>query len=342
MHHYGSHISKSKEGWLPTLEAFHKAGATAAQIFVGNPMGTRMTDKSKADYETMGPQLQRFLKAKDFRLFIHSPYILNFAKDPKKEDPYWIDSLFNELKIAQAIGAQGCVLHMGKAVNQPVQQAVDNMYNNVCEVLARMRQYKMNVKLYLETSAGQGTELFPTVNNSLDDLAAFSKRFSKQDLVNLGFCVDTCHIFAAGYDISTPTQAEAFFKEWAEKIGMEHFGVVHFNNSEKPYGSRVDRHACIQHGKIGVDGLLHFLSLTYRHGIPAILETPGGGQELPIMIAVSKQSPLPNPTPPCQAVTFLENLIMQEDISKTTHPFKPEEEPVSKKKVQWKSKLSPA
>lgn len=339
MHHYGSHISKQKDGWLPTLARVHKAGATAAQVFVGNPMGSRMTEKTMTDYETMGPQIKSFLEKTNFRLFIHSPYILNFAKDPTKEDAYWVKSLLNELKVAQAIGAQGCVLHMGKAVGQPIPQAVDNMYNNVSTVLASMRQNNMTVKLFLETSAGQGSELFPTLNNSLDDLATFFKRFTHQDLTHLGFCVDTCHIFAAGYDISTPFQAEAFFNEWNTKIGMQHLGVVHFNNSEKPYGSRVDRHACIQHGKIGVEGLLHFLSLSYKNGIPAILETPAGLQELPIMIAVSKDTPLPRPHDvPCQGIQFLEKLIQEEKEMLVKEEV---EKPLQKKKVQWKSKTNP-
>lgn len=330
MHHYGSHISKMKGGWLKTLEEVHKNGATAAQIFISNPMGAKMSEKTKADYKDNAPKLRDFINRNNFKLFIHSPYVLNFAKDPSKEEPYWIEALFNELQVAECIGAVGCVLHMGKAVNQSVQAASENMFNNVSTILARMRQEKMNVKLFLETSSGQGTELFATLDNSLDDLATFAKRFSSEDFTHLSFCVDTCHIFAAGYNISTKEQSNGFFECWKEKIGIQHLGVVHFNNSEKPYKSRVDRHACIQYGQIPLDGLLQFLTNSYKHGIPAILETPAGMQELPLMIAVSACSPLPQKDHiVCKGLQVIEKLIL-EDSEKTP-----------KKKVQWKSKPVP-
>lgn len=326
MYYYGSHIGKGKKGWLSTLKEAHQVGATAAQIFVGGPMSARISDKVYREYVEIGKDIKLFARENNFKIFIHSPYVLNFAKDPSTEGAYWIDALLRELQVAEAIGAEGCVLHMGKSVNIKPEQAEDFMFQNVQSLLAKMRHHNLTVKLFLETSSGQGTELFPTTNNSIHAVASFFHRFSSEDRRHLGFCVDTCHIYAAGFDIGTPQQAEAFFDAWTQNIGIEYLGVVHFNNSEKAYQSRVDRHACIQYGKIPVQGLLHFLKLTYQHHIPAILETPAGLRELPILQAVAADTPISIAPPKPQAIVFLENLMKENTVKEET-----------KKKVIWKS-----
>jgi apurinic endonuclease APN1 len=144
------------------------------------------------------------------------------------------------------------------------------------------------VKLFLETSSGQGSEILPTVHNDMSALAAFFARFPKKYHSKLSFCVDTCHIFAAGYDISTKKQAATFMKEWDEKIGLHHLGVVHFNNSVHEVGCRKDRHACIAHGKIPVEGLVEFGMLAMKRGIPVILETPDGPKEIFVLKEMAK------------------------------------------------------
>lgn len=292
-HYYGTHIGKSAKGWLDTLQKAYDSGINAVQIFVGNPMGGKLSEKTEIAYTTTALSIRDFLETKEMKLFIHSPYVLNFAKDPFIEYPYWVDAMLRELKIAEAMGAKGSVLHMGKAVNHTSAEGAELMYQNVKHLLLCIRENKMTVKLFLETSAGQGSELFPTKNGSLQDLADFFERFDTIDKVNLGLCVDTCHIFAAGYDISTPEQARAFYTEWENKIGIQHLGLIHFNNSVYGCGSRKDRHACIQHGAIGIAGLLHFLQLGFERGIPAILETPGALEDISILKAVSHKMYIP-------------------------------------------------
>jgi deoxyribonuclease-4 len=214
---------------------------------------------------------------------------LNFAKDASQEYPYWIDAMVKELQIADMIGAEGCVLHLGKAVSQSQEKAVDNMHKNVCRLLDRVQALGIKAKLFLETSSGQGTEILATSNNTIQELADFFKMFDKKYHDNLSFCVDTCHIYAAGYDIGTSKNVNAFFEEWNLKIGMRFIGLVHFNNSVHGLGSRKDRHACINFGKIPIDGLVTFGKMAIENGIPLVLETPAGPLEIPLLHEIANK-----------------------------------------------------
>lgn len=288
--YYGSHVSHSKTGLIKTLDQLHEMGINAAQIMVTNPMRCRASENSFTKYDSIGDEVMSRLLQYDFKLVIHAPYTLNFAKNPNEQDAYWIDALFRELKIAHRIGAMGCVLHMGKAVNLEKEEAENNFHQNLATLIDCMREAGLDrVKLLVETSAGQGTELYPTIGN-LNDLARFFSRFNESQREYIGICVDTCHIFAAGYDISTSDQSQAFFDEFDEKIGLQHLKVVHMNNSTRELGCRVDRHACLQFGKIGFEGLTTFTQKCYQHNIPVILETPGGIQEVPILASIAGSS----------------------------------------------------
>jgi deoxyribonuclease IV len=275
--YFGGHIPREKGGLTKTLNKILEGGGNSLQIFAGNPHSGKVP---KADYLSQGPEVKAFMQTHNMKLFIHSPYILNFAKDPGAEQPYWIESLWDELEIADALGAEGCVLHMGKSVKNSVEEAERFMVENLRTVVQRLRAAGIKAKVLVETAAGQGTELFATKDGTLDELARLFAKFSPEEKKHIGFCVDTCHIFAAGYDISTPQQVVGFFNEWEAKIGLRHLNVVHLNNSVKDLGSGVDRHACLAYGKIPIDGLATFISRAYSRSIPVILETPAPYQEI--------------------------------------------------------------
>ena len=187
--------------------------------------------------------------------------------------------MIREIGIADAIGADGCVLHLGKAVSDTLEHAIDHMYNNICAVIDAIQTQSISAKLFLETSSGQGTEIL----HRIKDLAAFWKRFPKKYHSHLALCVDTCHIWAAGCDISNVANVDMFFETWEKDIGIKHIGVVHLNNSVHDCGARKDRHACIQYGKIPIDGLQAFYRVCVRHNIPCVLETPEGVDEIAVL-----------------------------------------------------------
>lgn len=279
---YGSHIGKEKKGWIASLESVIAAGGNTSQIFVSSPIA-KLSDSAWKEFQQNGAQIKAFCEKNDHTVFIHSAYTLNFSKNAREEHPYWIDAMVKELTIADMIGARGCVLHMGKAVKLSQEEAEQNMYDNVISLLDRVKAAGIRAKLILETSAGQGSEILATRNNDISRLAAFFKRFPTSYHNNLAFCIDTCHVFAAGYDISTKPQVEAFFKDWETKIGIKHVAVIHFNNSVHELGSGKDRHACLEYGKIPLEGLQAFATHASKHRIPLVLETPEGKGEISIV-----------------------------------------------------------
>jgi deoxyribonuclease-4 len=285
--YYGGHIPREKGKLVNTLKKVLNGGGNCLQIFVGNPY--RSIVSNVEEYRSQAKEVREFILEHDMKLFIHSPYILNFAKDPSEDNAYWINSLYNELQIADILGADGCVLHMGKSVKLEEDVAKTFMYNNLSTVIDMMKSNNIESKIYIETAAGQGTELYPTLH-SIDPLVEFFDQFSIDQRKFIGFCVDTCHIYAAGYDISSPQLVAEFFHEWKSKIGMQHLGLIHINNSTKELGSRVDRHACLAYGKIPFEGIVAFISQAYKHSVPLILETPAPYEEIQYLSEIAMKS----------------------------------------------------
>lgn len=289
MGYFGGHISISKGDLMDKIKAVMSHGANVLQFFAYTPYRASIASKQLDYYEKNGKEIRSLVKSKDLKLFLHSPYILNIAKPMQGDDKdYIVDNMIKELYVSDLVSAVGCVLHMGKATKQAVSDAENNMHEQILAILAKMEETGIKSKLFIETSAGQGTELYVTDKQSLDNLARFYNRFTKAQKKRVGICVDTCHIFAAGYDISKPEQVIGFFDEFEKKIGLEHLGVVHLNNSTRELGCRVDRHACLQYGKIAYDGITTFAMMCYQHGIPVLLETPGVNEEIALLKGIYK------------------------------------------------------
>jgi deoxyribonuclease IV len=276
MYYFGAHIPREKT-LLKTLERLVSVGGNTLQIFAGNPYGGKV---NRNDYETQGPAVKEYLKTNRARIIIHCAYTLNFAKSKSEEHPYWIDALWQDLQIADTLGADGCVLHVGKAVERDIKTAENNMIENLKIVIERCQNNNVSAKIFVETAAGQGTELYPTKDNSLDPLKEMYTHFSGTERNHIAFCVDTCHIFAAGYDISSPEKVVQFFAEWKDKIGIKNLGVIHINNSQNGLGASVDRHACLEYGKIPIKAIDEFIRTAYKLQIPIVLETPAALAEV--------------------------------------------------------------
>lgn len=279
----GSHAGRDAKGGFPvTLEQMYQMGCKCVQVVVGSTIA-RLSESAEKKYLKEAKAVKDVLQRLEMKLFVHSPYTLNFAKDPDGEadGPYWIDWMVRLLKICDAMGAEGCVLHMGKAVGLGVDVAQKFFFENLCSVIDHMGD--MKTKLIIETSAGQGTELYPTLQNNMDPLVEFFEQFTEEQRKHVGLCVDTCHIFAAGYDISTEEGAQRFWREFEERIGLEHLIVVHMNDSMKGLGARVDRHAPLESGKIGLEGLGAFAKQANLYEIPQVLETPTPARDIVVL-----------------------------------------------------------
>ena len=242
------------------------------QIFVSNPYG-KINPNLLAKYAEIGPEIKQYCKENDMKIVIHSPYTLNFGIDCEHK-PQKLELIFNELQVAHMIGAIGCVIHVGKHLETSVTESKNWMKYYIDQMIDYIKINKLKSKIILETSAGQGTELFPSLDNSMQELIEFYNQFSKTSKKYFKLCIDTCHIFVAGYDIRKKAQVKRLFQQLLEEEILENVAVIHFNDSKKPLGSRVDRHEAIGYGSIGPNGLSEILKLAKKYSIPCVLETP--------------------------------------------------------------------
>ena len=263
----GKHMSVSK-GIVNAVEETHKMGCNVLQIFAKSPQSTRYKCKFRDD------EMEKANKIMDqhtIDIVCHSSYMLNFAKPPS-EIQWAIDSLVEDMHIMQKLDGIGCVIHMGKQCKMPSEE--ECFQNKVTSLQIAMDASPPEVKLILETAAGQGTELCVEI----EKLGKLYKMFPKKYQDRIIFCVDTCHIFAAGYDSRTEQDVDSFLELWDREIGTEHIGLIHMNDSKDVCGAKKDRHESISVGKIGdkdLTGFKRWIRFAKENEVPVILETPG-------------------------------------------------------------------
>lgn len=216
--------------------------------------------------------IRNSLKKYNILSVVHAPYTINIAAD-WDEYSCSINNLIDQIELASYIGSFGVVVHFGKQMKLSKQRAMNNMYSSLLYVHNKTKKY--NVKIILETTAGQGSEMCYL----LEDLAYFFNKFSKHrnhEIKNrFRLCVDTCHIFAAGYDIKTKKNIDIYLSNFENLIGLNNIALIHLNDSKKDLGSRVDRHESLGKGYIGEKGLKYFIDIFKKNNTPIVLETPG-------------------------------------------------------------------
>lgn len=247
MYPIGRHISKGSDLSL-TLRSLPEADLPV-QIFVSNPKsGVTPNLDVRAVSEVIG---ERSLK-----VFIHTPYILNLSSEERKS---WTASILSEnCSVGVSSGCKGVVVHTGARVKRTEEQALDTMEEVVRSCLSSAGP---SCPILLETPCGEGTEVVTTV----ESLRSFFYRFSEEERRHLGLCVDTCHVFAAGYD---PLE---YLHSWYEDAPVP-VRLIHFNDSVHPCGSYKDRHALVGSGEIGYDRLMSVSEWAGERDVPMIIE----------------------------------------------------------------------
>lgn len=212
--------------------------------------------------------LYNFFKKYNIIPYIHSSYSNNFASNWNNTSS-WIYDAINEIYYAKKIGAYGIIFHIGKQLNLSHKNAMDNIISSIVYIYNKTSL--LNIKLILETSAGQGSELC----YNLLDLSVLYKKINKMinSFDKIKICLDTCHIFAAGYDITSKKKIVQFLKLFDKLIGLDNICVVHLNDSKNICGSRIDRHENIGKGHIGKKNLKIIFKFFKNRKIPCILET---------------------------------------------------------------------
>ena len=234
----------------------------AIQIFNQNPRAwkpTVYTDEQVADFR------EAMASSRVEALLIHAVYLLNAATTDKEMRAKTRASLIASLRAGDALGAHAVVLHPGSALAGKVPPAIKRAGKVIAQALAESE----NCALHLENTAGTGGTLGRSFQELADliDAAGGSPR--------LGLCLDSCHLFASGYDIRTEESLSQVVDECADLVGLDRLGSLHLNDSQTPLGSNRDRHADVGEGEIGRRGCSVFLSEPRFDGLPCVLETPG-------------------------------------------------------------------
>jgi len=271
--YFGAHMSMAG-GHDRAVHAAHKVGFGTVQLFTKSNnqwRATLLTDDHVAAFRAA-------LAATGVgRPVAHNSYLINLASP---DDALWrksTDALVVELERGEALGIADLVCHPGAHVGSGEEEGLRRIARGLDEVHRRTAGF--TIKIDLETTAGQGTCLGHRFEHlgRIIDLAAEPER--------LGICVDTCHVFAAGYPLDTPEAYNGTIADLDRAVGVGRVRVWHLNDSLKERGSRVDRHAGIGRGKMGPEPFRHVVNDPRFAALPMILETPKGadaetGEEL--------------------------------------------------------------
>jgi len=240
-------------------------GANTFQIFSASP---RMWRASMPRHEEI-LALQRAREQLDLRpLVIHVNYLINLASLDSVLREKSIASFRGELERAEAIGAEYLVTHPGNYRGQPLDQALAAFVLGMAE--AADGGIAPHVTVLLENTVGNGAQ----IGSRLEELRTIRELASRETHLKTGYCLDTCHLLAASFDVASEAGLQKAVAEADRVLGIENVKVIHANDSKTPLGSHMDRHANIGEGYIGAAGFRRILAHPELRDKPFILETP--------------------------------------------------------------------
>lgn len=256
---FGGHCSG---GIKKALDNGHAFGMDAVQLFVQSPRAWRFPEHDPADLEAFRKRREELgIQA----VAVHALYLLNLASP--KEDFYEksVTTLRSTMDAACAIGAEAVVFHVGSHLGSGFEAALGRVVPALAEALERCSD---TTWLCMENTAGTGG----TIGRSLEELAALYEALDRHP--RLGVCLDSCHLFASGYDVTDRGELDRTLAQLDDLIGLDRLRCLHVNDSKTPLGSNRDRHDNIGEGLMG-EGLGVFLAHPKLKGLPAYLEVPG-------------------------------------------------------------------
>ena len=259
----GGHVSTSG-GLVKAHGRAVEIGGEAMQIFNQSPRMWRPTNWKDDDVA----EFRSLMEAGPIRsVGIHAVYLINLAAPEEDVRSKSLESMLHAVRVGEAIGADGVVIHPGSAKKDPLPEAMDR----IVEALRHVLDETSGCRVLLEDTAGAGG----TIGRSFEELATLIDGVGHKDRV--GVCLDCCHLLASGYDIRTIDKLSAVMDGFEDVVGLERLACVHVNDSQMPLGSNRDRHALLPKGELGREGLAAFLSEPRFEGLPALLEG-GEGQ----------------------------------------------------------------
>jgi len=272
----GMHVRGFDAGRPVAAAKALERGAEAVQIFTSNPRQWRVPPVDHAADAELKAQLA---EAGLGPAFIHAPYLINLASPTEATRDASCRTVEWTMKRAGALGVEGVVVHAGHCVGRDRCDALDCSAELISNLLGSA---PAGPRLLLElTSGAKGAvaSLLPQAAELLDKCGPHP---------NLGICLDTCHLHAAGYDLSGPEGVERLLAEVEEQVGLERLGLIHSNDSRDPRDSRRDRHWHVGQGQIGLEGFRALVAHPALANTPFVCETPGKVEDDRANVAVLK------------------------------------------------------
>lgn len=261
----GAHLSIAG-GYHKALERVESIGGTCLQIFSASPRGWNRATID-ADSKRLFLETKKRLNIHD--VFFHASYLINLADEGRVGEESK-KSLIAELNVASQLGVVGSIVHIGSfKENLPAVWDVsqDKKYsfliNNINEVLTHTPQ---DTFLIIENAGNK------KIGQNIDEIASIIRDIDNE---RLNVCLDTCHLFSAGYELSSKKKMDVFFDEFDKKIGLKKLIVFHVNDSKDPFNSGRDRHENIGQGTLSMEPFKLLMKDERTRNLPFIIETPG-------------------------------------------------------------------
>ena len=279
MTHFGHHVNVEKKQFFKTIKGKHERHeprANAYQVFIKTPQRKALSNISDTEFQ----QCKKYISDNDIYLVAHSPYLINMA-NPIEGDTYQIDTAVDDLLAIEKLGGRGSVFHVGKHKKRDYAECLRIAKAYIEKVIDETEGSRS--LFILETAAGCGTEMMTTI----EELGSFYNNFSEKYKKRIKLCIDTCHVYSAGYNLGTKKSVSEFIDLVQKHIKWKNVEVIHLNDSKTQLGSRIDRHESLGKGNIPLVGLKYFIKFCKEKQLPIILETPVGEYRLSDMDILS-------------------------------------------------------
>jgi deoxyribonuclease-4 len=263
----GAHLSAAG-GLDKAVDRAEAVGAESLQVFTQSPRTWRPTNHDPASFDRFR---ERRAEVGLAGVLCHALYLCNFAAPDDAVYEKSVAALRNTMQVARAIGADGVVFHVGSHLGSGFEAGLERVVPAMEQVLDLSSD---ETWLLMENSAGTGG----TIGRSIEELATLHERLGRHP--RLGVCLDSCHLYASGVDVTDPAALDAMLDELDSSIGLDRLRALHVNDSEAPLGSNRDRHANILEGLLD-ERLDVFLGNPRLQGLPAVLEVAGPDKKGP-------------------------------------------------------------
>jgi len=257
----GAHVSTSG-GIHTAIDRAEAIGGESLQIFTQSPRTWRQTNHDPANFERFK---ERRAEAGIQGVVCHALYLVNLATPDEEIYEKSVTTLMNTVDVACAIEADGVVFHVGSHLGAGFEAGLEHVVPALERALERCSE---TTWLLIENSAGAGG----TIGRSVDELAVLVDRLDRHP--RLGICLDSCHLWVSGVDVTDRMALDVCVDEVEERIGLDRLRALHVNDAGAPFDSNRDRHANLGEGEIA-EGMSVFLGHPKLQGLPTILEVPG-------------------------------------------------------------------